>query len=146
MLQGDIAGQFAMNNLNRAEKYELGGAYGIRAYPEGEASGDDAVRIGIDLKYNLGDAGPLGDANFKVFYDWGHVQSFHDPENIVLATPNRYNLQGVGVGFDFRRSNQFELSLALAKPLGSHRGTIEDVNSDGSSRDTRVLIRAMFRF
>src|SRR5690606_29570876 len=34
-------GQFADGNLDSAEKLSLGGAYGVRAYPQGEAAGDE---------------------------------------------------------------------------------------------------------
>ena len=35
-LYGDLRGQLASKNLDISEKMELGGAYGVRAYPEGE--------------------------------------------------------------------------------------------------------------
>ena len=33
--------QWATKNLDSSEKFSLGGPYGVRAYPVGEASGDD---------------------------------------------------------------------------------------------------------
>ena len=36
-----MRGQLAFDNLDSSEKMELGGAYGVRAYPEGEAFGDE---------------------------------------------------------------------------------------------------------
>ena len=39
-LYASLRGQLAFDNLDSSEKMELGGAYGVRAYPEGEAYGD----------------------------------------------------------------------------------------------------------
>ena len=39
-----ISGQQANKNLDSSEKFSLGGANGIRAYPQGEASGDEGQR------------------------------------------------------------------------------------------------------
>ena len=38
------SGQFASANLDSAERFQLGGPSGVRAYPTGEASGDEGVR------------------------------------------------------------------------------------------------------
>jgi hemolysin activation/secretion protein len=45
--------QFANKNLDSSEKLSLGGATGVRAYPSGEASGDEGRKISLDAKYNL---------------------------------------------------------------------------------------------
>ena len=39
-LYAAVRGQLAFDNLDSSEKMELGGAYGVRAYPEGESYGD----------------------------------------------------------------------------------------------------------
>jgi hemolysin activation/secretion protein len=38
-----LRGQVAFDNLDTSEKIGLGGAYGVRAYPEGEAYGDQGL-------------------------------------------------------------------------------------------------------
>ena len=43
--------QLANKNLDSSEKFTLGGIGGVRAYPSGEASGDEGRKISFDLKY-----------------------------------------------------------------------------------------------
>jgi hemolysin activation/secretion protein len=38
-----LSGQMASQNLDVSEKMALGGMYGVRAYPEGEAAADEAT-------------------------------------------------------------------------------------------------------
>jgi hemolysin activation/secretion protein len=45
--------QFADKNLDSSEKLSLGGATGVRAYPSGEASGDEGRKLSVDAKYNV---------------------------------------------------------------------------------------------
>src|SRR5690606_26547690 len=40
-LYAQVHGQFASKNLDSSEKFSLGGAYGVRAYAQGEATGDE---------------------------------------------------------------------------------------------------------
>ena len=44
------AGQLADKNLDTAEKFYLGGPGGVRAYPQGEATGDQGYRLSGELR------------------------------------------------------------------------------------------------
>jgi hemolysin activation/secretion protein len=46
-------GQWADGNLDSSEKFSLGGVYGVRAYPEGEAAGDQGWLANLELRYAL---------------------------------------------------------------------------------------------
>ena len=52
-LHAQIHGQFADKNLDSSEKFSLGGAYGVRAYAQGEASGDEGYIANLEVRYDL---------------------------------------------------------------------------------------------
>ena len=51
-LYANFAGQSANKNLDSSEKFALGGM-GVRAYPQGEASGDAGSLLNLEVRYNL---------------------------------------------------------------------------------------------
>lgn len=130
-LSASFQGQKASRNLNSSEKMSLGGPFGVRAYPGGEASGDEGLRASLELRRGLGSLAPLGDVAASVFYDWGRIvkQRFPlaDSEQV-----NRFNLQGWGVGLVAAVSDSHEFRLAWARKIGSNRGQI--TASDGETR------------
>lgn len=85
-----LAGQWAGNNLNSSEKYSLGGSYGVRAYPQGEASGDMGSMLNLELAHNF-----TPQLRGVLFYDYGHIRINRDR---FLATDNARTLAGAGVG------------------------------------------------
>ena len=48
-----VLGQRASKNLDSSEKFSLGGAQGVRAYPVGEAAGDEGALATLELRYAL---------------------------------------------------------------------------------------------
>ena len=96
--------QWAMKNLDSSEKFSLGGPHGVRAYPVGEASGDDGWRWTSELRWNL----PTreGDENvwqLIAFADGGHVNVYHSVPVGYVGAAGR-SLYGAGVGVNW--SNQ----------------------------------------
>ena len=96
--------QWAMKNLDSSEKFSLGGPNGVRAYPVGEASGDDGWRWTSELRWNL----PTreGDENVGqliAFVDGGHVNAYHNGPAGYVGAAGR-SLYGAGVGVNW--SNQ----------------------------------------
>ena len=96
--------QWAMKNLDSSEKFSLGGPHGVRAYPVGEASGDDGWRWTSELRWNL----PTreGDENvwqLIAFADGGHVNVYHNAPAGYVGAAGR-SLYGAGVGVNW--SNQ----------------------------------------
>lgn len=67
-LSARLQGQWSDDNLDSSEKISLGGAYGVRAYPQGEATGDRGVLVSVDLDYALTAGWQAG-----VFADYGRV-------------------------------------------------------------------------
>lgn len=84
-------GQQAGKNLDSSEKFSLGGPTGVRAYPTGEATGDEGLKGTVELRH-------LYSANWQVtaFYDFGTVRINKTP--FGAAAPNSKNLAGAGFG------------------------------------------------
>ncbi|MDG4475226.1 ShlB/FhaC/HecB family hemolysin secretion/activation protein [Thiovibrio frasassiensis] len=89
-LSVSLSGQWADKNLNSSEKFFLGGAYGVRAYPQGEASGDQGWLTNLELRHRF-----LPNLQGVVFYDAGSVRINHDP---FVAGENSRTISGAGVG------------------------------------------------
>lgn len=88
-LYGRLSAQRAGNNLDPSEKLGLGGVNGVRAYPNGEAYGDNGWLAQAELRYTIGAAVPF------VFYDMGRIDINKDA---LASTGNRRTLAGSGVG------------------------------------------------
>jgi hemolysin activation/secretion protein len=69
--------QYALNNLEAAEEFSLGGLYNVRVYPNSEGGGadnaDSGYVINFELERNI-------NKNLKtfIFYDFGKIQIYKD--------------------------------------------------------------------
>lgn len=95
-----FASQFADKNLDSSEKFQLGGANGIRAYPTGEGSGSDGRMLNFELRHRLDNG-----VTVTGFYDWGHVDELHIPNDNNPTLKNSYDLKGFGVSAGYNFSN-----------------------------------------
>ncbi len=131
-LHAQINGQIAGDNLDSSEKMSLGGAYGVRAYPQGEATGDQGWIANLELRYNV-------NQNWMIhgFVDHGSIRINRDP---WTDDDNSRSLTGAGIGARWD-NRSWMLDAALATPLGS-----EDAISDTRDRDPRLWARAAWRF
>lgn len=85
-----VEGQWADGNLDSAEKLVLGGAYGVRAYPQGEAAGDEGWLARLELRYDLSPAWQA-----SLFADHGEIRLNRKP----WAEGDKYRaLAGAGLG------------------------------------------------
>ena len=138
--------QFSNKNLDSSEQLSLGGITGVRAYPSGEASGDQGYKLTAELQTNLSKF-LNNDVSANLFYDYGRIQQYKDPSNITLTTPNKYSLSGWGVAFDFNPNRDFSLSLVFSKTLGSNDGKSNTgMNSDGRDDDSRAWLLLSYNF
>src|SRR5262249_40951483 len=53
-LYAALVGQVASKNLDSSEKFGLGGPFGVRAYPTGEATGDEGLLVNLELRRDVG--------------------------------------------------------------------------------------------
>jgi hemolysin activation/secretion protein len=120
-LFGAIRGQVASKNLDISEKMELGGAYGVRAYPEGEAYGDQGYVATVEGRLALPKWRALpGRAALFAFADTGQVDGVRSP---WTAGPNRLTRSGAGVGVSWTDNNNFLLKVTYASRLGGAKAT-----------------------
>ena len=93
-----MRGQLAFDNLDSSEKMELGGAYGVRAYPEGEAYGDQGYVATLEARAVAGpvDGGCPGQLQLIAFVDVGEVDFAARPlvRRIEPRQPQRLSAPG----------------------------------------------------
>lgn len=106
-LYGQLSAQISNANLDSAEKMELGGAYGVRAYPQGELAADDAWLGNLELRYSLTD-------NWQAlgFFDTAQGHLNHDP--IATDGANRRTLAGFGGGLRWATPRGYSLETSAA--------------------------------
>lgn len=117
-LYAAINGQLASKNLDLSEKMGLGGPYAVRAYPAGEAYGDQGYILNLEARALLPkffDALP-GRMELVGFIDTGTVTLNKNP---FAAGQNRRTLSGAGVGIQWVDSNNFVLKAYWAHKLGN---------------------------
>lgn len=109
-LYGQLQGQWADGNLDSSEKISLGGAYGVRAYPQGEASGDQGWLANLELRYALTDAWQL-----STFVDHGAVRLNKDTWS---NGDNHRSLSAAGVGARWA-AHGWQINAVAAWKLGN---------------------------
>lgn len=117
-LYGEARGQVASKNLDSSEKMELGGAYGVRAYPEGEAYGDQGYILTAEARLRLAALSKLlrGRLEAVAFVDHGSVTLNKSPWN---ADPNHRTLSAAGVGLNWADSHGLVARVAYAFKVGN---------------------------
>ena len=101
-----ISGQRASKNLDSSEQFSLGGANGVRAYPQGEGIGDQGYLVNLELRHNIGDT-----LQETLFYDTGSITVNRDPYGPPAL--NSRTLSGAGVGANASLAGtQFKVALA----------------------------------
>ena len=116
-LYGAIRGQVAFANLDSSQKMELGGAYAVRAYPEGEAYGDQGYVATLEARLALDrwTAGLPGHLQAIAFVDGGIVEFAEDP---WFTGSNRAYRSGIGAGLVWHGPEDFIIRATYAHRLG----------------------------
>lgn len=117
-LHGSVTGQLASKNLDPSEKLVLGGMDGIRAYPQGEAIGDEGVLATLEARLLLARLSERipGQLHLLGFVDAGRVTINKDP---WFAGDNHRSLSGAGVGMVWNEPGNFSIRTYYAWKLGS---------------------------
>lgn len=141
-------GQLANKNLDSSQKLSLGGSSGVRAYPGGEASGDEGYKYSLDLKYDITNNYQklFSNLSTSVFYDYGNISQYYDTSRISMTTPNNYSLSGYGAGVNGSLNNIVDLKLVYARTIGDNSGAANGKNSDGQADQSRLFLSANINF
>ena len=125
----NLAGQLAADNLDSSEKFSVGGITGVRAYPAGEAAGDDVYLLQMELRYGaaIGNAGTLTPI---LFLDHARSRINHDPWPGFTGKNDR-SLSAAGVGLEWSLPGAFFVRGWYAHKVGTEPALAEP---DKSSR------------
>ncbi|RZJ24563.1 MAG: ShlB/FhaC/HecB family hemolysin secretion/activation protein, partial [Brevundimonas sp.] len=137
-LHGALRGQIATANLDSTEKMELGGAYAVRAYPEGEAYGDQGYVATVEARLVLDQWTPVlpGSLQAIAFVDWGEVQVAQSP---WFPGSNSEEREGAGAGLVW-----YGHSDLIARVTWARRG--DQVVTSGPDRRDRVSFQIVQLF
>ncbi|NCD11198.1 MAG: ShlB/FhaC/HecB family hemolysin secretion/activation protein [Epsilonproteobacteria bacterium] len=118
-------------NLDGSEDFSLGGAYGVRAFPDGEHSAENGYILGAELFYTL----PSFEAithKASLFADTGYATMQN--EN---GTQESRQLSDIGIGYQ-ASYKQFFGKAQIARVIGGDK-----VESE-SERSTKLLVQLGF--
>ncbi|OBV40090.1 ShlB/FhaC/HecB family hemolysin secretion/activation protein [Janthinobacterium psychrotolerans] len=116
-----VNAQAASKNLDVSEKMGLGGVGGVRAYPGGEAYGDQGYVLNLELRRNLPAFEAIaGQLQVIGFADTGTVKL---NRNQWSPGENRRTLSGAGVGLSWTGANALLVKAYYAHKLGNAKAT-----------------------
>ncbi|MEQ1854270.1 MAG: ShlB/FhaC/HecB family hemolysin secretion/activation protein, partial [Chthoniobacteraceae bacterium] len=124
-----------------AERFSLGGSSGVRAYPVGEASGDEGYVFTAEYRYIMPGLKVKGaDVTISGFYDQGSVRVEKD---LVSGDQqrngvNEITLAGAGVGLSLGKDGDF-----LLRATAAWRTEGEGPVVDRAKRIPRVWLQAI---
>jgi hemolysin activation/secretion protein len=135
-----LSGQFASKNLDSSEKFYLGGANGVRAYPANEGGGSEGTMLNLELRWRA-----MSNLVVTGFYDWGSVTINQDNG---IAGLNRYDLDGLGASVAWVGPGGLTLKGTYAHRLGDNpnRDATMGKDQDGSLNKNRVWLTASLPF
>lgn len=114
---GAVRGQVASKNLDISEKMGIGGIDGIRAYPEGEAYGDQGYLLNLEARLRLPQFAP-GQPGQMELVGFVETATITSNKNRWAPGKNHRTLSGAGVGLNWSDYDNFAVKLAYARKLG----------------------------
>jgi hemolysin activation/secretion protein len=140
-----MAMQKSSDILSPIQQFSLAGPYAVRAYPSGSFLADSGLLLSLDATYALSHS-----ADLTVFYDvaYGELNDI-DPAAEFDAT-----IQGLGLGLQYRHSNDWEVKLTAATALGISDGVNGEprpnIRNGGEEvtgrKDTQVFASFLYNF
>ncbi|WP_275699628.1 ShlB/FhaC/HecB family hemolysin secretion/activation protein [Ramlibacter paludis] len=111
------SGQLASKNLDVSEKMQLGGMNGVRAYPEGEAYGDEGYLLTLEGRMDITALPPAipGAIQLVAFVDAGGITINKNP---WAPIDNHRRLSAAGVGINWAQAGNFLVRTSYARKLG----------------------------
>lgn len=122
------SGQLASHNLDSSERIYLGGANGVRAYPQGEGSGDEGYMATIEPRLYTKIPGLV----FSTYFDIGHVKFRKDGQPTFPGSDKSgMTLKGYGVALSYNKTNDWFARLDYARRIGSDTNLSEKAQAKG---------------
>ncbi|HBN9711466.1 ShlB/FhaC/HecB family hemolysin secretion/activation protein [Pseudomonas aeruginosa] len=113
-LFAQLNAQWSGGNLDSAEQFDMGGPYGVRAFPLGsyKGYGDEGWQASAELRYSLAPGWQLSS-----FIDQGAVKFLKHPNT---AESNRNRMAAVGSGATWYGADH-QISLTAAWPMSQEK-------------------------
>jgi len=144
---GSIRGQIASGNLDSSQKFILGGPGGIRAYPVGEAPGNEGHAGTFEARLDLPFMPAWATTQLVGFFDGGWVKLHRSPWTgaVTNATGrNDYTLAGAGVGFNIGKPGLYSLRTSYAHKVGVNDGrSATGMDADNRSDNHRFWLQLL---
>ncbi len=135
LLFGRVSSQWANKNMDSSEGFTLGGANGVRAYPNGEGNGDAGWLAQFEVRYTVGSYSPY------IFHDAGKVTLNTRNSSLTSpANPNHRSISGEGLGIRYAQG-KWNLDTTVA-----WRGRGGPPQSDTVNRSPRFLVKFGYKF
>jgi hemolysin activation/secretion protein len=140
-------GQWANGNLDSSEKFYLGGANGVRAYPANEAGGSSGHVFTLEVRRHLDQA-----ATLSAFYDNGRIAQYRDDigaNGLPLTgdAPNAYSLSGYGVSLGWYMPFGATVQATWSRRIGANPNpAATGADQDGSLLRNRFWLSASLNF
>jgi len=147
-----LSGQLAGNNLDSSQKFYMGGPYSMPGYPTGQASGDDAALLHLDLRRDFLTQPWGGIFQASIFYAYGQSDIFKETwtgwqgTNPIIS--NDITLQSAGVGFNQNWSSGIVIRGMVGWQIGENdtRDPISGEAVDQSDEDYRAWLQGIYYF
>ncbi len=143
-----MRGQFADSNLDSSQKFILGGPTGVRAYPIGEAAGDEGLILSVEQRWDMPFTPPSFRTQLVAFADAGDIRLHKNtwPNSVTnISDQNHYWLSGAGLGITMGKSGTYQVQLSYAHKVGKNVGRdTSDNDSDNRHDNGRFWLEATF--
>lgn len=141
-----LSGQTAAKNLDSSEKFVLGGPNGVRAYPQGEAPGDEGYLLNLELRHELSPS-----LQVAAFFDHGEIRLHRNEwagwNGANTRIGNRYGLSGYGAGLSWSQPGNYLVRASLSLRMGNNPGRdVNDNDSDNTRNRARFWLQAVKYF
>ncbi len=128
------SGQIASRNLDGSEEMYLGGANGVRAYPQGEGSGDEGILGTVETRFYTDVPGLV----FSTYIDGGHIWFNNDRSMDRQGSAGSLGqwssgetLWGWGLGLSYTRANDWFTRLDYARRIGDDPNLSQGAKAKG---------------
>lgn len=143
-LYAGLSAQLSNQNLDSSEKFLLGGPTGVRAYPVGEAAGDDGVMGTVELRRFLNLGIPQLKTQALAFVDAGEIKLNQSPwagSDLNISSANHYALGAAGLGLNVWYQH-LNMHMAVAHTIGGNPGaSLTGLDADSRASKWRAWLQ-----
>ena len=139
--------QWASKNLDPSEKLYLGGAAGVRSFPNNEAGGSTGVIATLELRRDWN-----AQWQTALLYDYGRISQYKvqtraDNTSLLNDQSNELMLHGRGISVTYRHDSGAQFKATVSRRVSPNpQPTSAGTDNDGTLRLNRVWFSASMPF